>query len=93
MAISTKDKKLQNGLLIKRNKNYFFLILTKVDKYYNFQDEFFGGIMNIVEKGMLKKLKYSSEITKTSKICPNIFYVFEIYPKIFCLKSYMQNSL
>ena len=49
--------------------------------------------MNIVEKGMLKKFKYSSEITKTSKICPNIFYVFEIYPKNCFLKSYMQNSL
>ena len=39
--------------------------------------------MNIVEKGMLKKFKYSSEITKTSKICPNIFYVFEIYQQKF----------
>ena len=83
MAISTKDKKLQNGLLIERNKKHFFKILTKVDKYYNFQGEFFGGIMNIVEKGRLKKLKYFSEITKTSKICSNIFYVFEIYKKNF----------
>ena len=63
------------------NKKKFFLILTKVDKYYNFQGEFFCWIMNIVEKGMLKKLQYFSEITKTSKIYSNIFYVFEIYKK------------
>ena len=74
-------------MLIISSKNNFFLILTKVDKYYNFQDEFFGGIMNIAEKRMLKNLKNSSENTKTSKICPNIFYVFEIYPKNFFFKE------
>ena len=49
--------------------------------------------MNIVEKGRLKKLKYYSEITKTSKICSNIFYVFELYQQKFFQKSYIQNSL
>ena len=49
--------------------------------------------MNIVEKGRLKKLKYYSEITKTSKICSNIFYVFELYQQKIFQKSYIQNSL
>ena len=42
MAISTKDKKLQNGFNEKNKKNIFFKILTKVDKSCKIQGEFFG---------------------------------------------------
>ena len=59
--------------LMKKTKKIFFLILTKVDKCYKIQGEFFGWILNIVEKRMLKKLQFFSEITKTSKICSSIF--------------------
>ena len=42
MAIFTKNKKLQNGFNEKNKKKYFFKILTKVDKCYKIQGEFFG---------------------------------------------------
>ena len=68
-----KIKNYKMGLMKKNKKNIFLLILTKVDKSCKIQGEFFGWILNIVEKRMLKKLQFFSEITKSSQICSSIF--------------------
>ena len=70
MAISTKDKKLQNGFNEKNKKINSFLILTKVDKSCKIQGEFFGWILNIVEKRMLKKIA-------------NFFWNYKKFPNMF----------
>ena len=42
MAIFTKNKNYKMGLMKKTKKKYFLKILTKVDKCYKIQGEFFG---------------------------------------------------